>query len=437
MGIHHGGPRRATEVGRGCFPSVAVRRSWIGVVAMVCLMALPVRLAVAQRGGEAVRDPVGSSQAFQQRAWRIQEGKLRIVSDIAPEQRRETFEKTRWLLSTIELVFDGMATRRPSDGLEVFYANDRNDYLSILRTEANADGSNTAGMAVYGGRRTMLFVRGLEWRTIQHEAWHASRSVFIPNMPTWLDEGLAEIFEHGAFLDDQFTIGGVGDDDLRKVRALIETGNWIPIERFVQSDAAWNQRVRNGDIEGYAQYVQAWAICHFLLFADDGEHRGRINTFMRSLNRGADAWTAFDAAIGRNSRSVEALDQEVRAWFTSAKPVELKAIHATLAAWADEAGADLPERGRFDFEAIEASLVAWMADPARGSAARSLDDPQITIKAGRRGQGPVVRIDPLDGLGWTVTWSRNDQKRRRRRGDDETPIDERTWIPSVRWSLSS
>jgi len=115
----------------------------------------------------------------------------------------------------------------------------------------------------------------------------------------------------------------------------------------------------------------------------------------------------------------------------------LKAIHATLAAWADEAGADLPERGRFDFEAIEASLVAWMADPARGSAARSLDDPQITIKAGRRGQGPVVRIDPLDGLGWTVTWSRNDQKRRRRRGDDETPIDERTWIPSVRWSLSS
>jgi hypothetical protein len=57
------------------------------------------------------------------------------------------------------------------------------------------------------------------------------------------------------------------------------------------------------------------------------------------------------------------------------------------------------------------------------------------VKAGRRGQGPIVRIDPLDGLSWTVTWSRNDA-RRRRRGDDDAPADERTWIPTVQWALS-
>jgi hypothetical protein len=432
MRDHHGeheGPRRATE-GRWF-------RRLLRVLTIVSASSMLADTpAFAQRGGEAVQDPVGSSQAFHQRAWRIQEGKLRIVSDIEPERSRETFDKTRWLLSTIELVFDGMATRRPSDGLEVFYAGDRNDYLSILRTEANADGSNTAGMAAYGGRRTMLFVRGLEWRTIQHEAWHASRSVFIPNMPTWLDEGLAEIFEHGAFLDDQFTIGGLGVDDLQKVRALFETGNWLPVGEFVRSDAAWNDRVRNGDVQGFAQYVQAWAICHFLLFAEDGEHRGRINRFMNALNRGADTWTAFDAAIGANGRSVEALDREVRAWFESATPVELTKTHDTLESWADSMGADLPERGRFDFDAIKASLIAWMSDAARGSVARTLDDAQVTVKAGRRGQGPIVRIDPLDGLSWTVTWSRNDTRRRRRGDDDDAPADERTWIPSVQWALS-
>ena len=75
-----------------------------------------------------------------------------------------------------------------------------------------------------------------------------------------------------------------------------------------------------------------------------------------------------------------------------------------------------------------------MSDAARGAVARTLEDAQVTVKAGRRGQGPIVRIDPLDGLGWTVTWNRNDQ-RRRRRGDDDAPADERVWIPSVQWSL--
>lgn len=426
--IHHRGTENTELVWGG-----AVR--WCLLTAIAVVMLAP-SLAFAQRGGEAVRDPRGSAAAFQQRAWRLQEGKLRIVSDIEPDTARQTFDKTRWLLSTIEIVFDGMATRRPSDGLEVFYAADRNDYLSLIATEANGDGSNTAGMAAYGGRRTMLFVKGLAWGTIQHEAWHASRSVFIPNMPTWLDEGLAEVFEHGAFLDDQFTIGGVGEDDLARVKALFETGHWVPVGEFVRSDDAWNQRVRTGDVSGLAQYVQAWAICHFLLFADDGEHRTRLNTFLRGLNRGMNEWQAFDAAIGANDRSVAALDRAVRAYFERTRPVDLEGIRDTLLAWADSIGPTLPERGRFDFDAIEASVIAWMADPSRRSLVRDLDANRVTVKAGRRGQGPIVRIDPLDGLGWEVAFTRNKPARRRSRDDDAAPEDDRIWIPGIRWSLS-
>jgi hypothetical protein len=432
MRDHHGeheGPRRATE-GRWF-------RRLLRVLTIVSASSMLADTpAFAQRGGEAVQDPVGSSQAFHQRAWRIQEGKLRIVSDIEPERSRETFDKTRWLLSTIELVFDGMATRRPSDGLEVFYAGDRNDYLSILRTEANADGSNTAGMAAYGGRRTMLFVRGLEWRTIQHEAWHASRSVFIPNMPTWLDEGLAEVFEHGVFLDDQFTIGGVGHDDLRRVKALLETGNWVALGDFVRDDDAWNLRVRNGDVSGIAQYVQAWAICHFLLFADDGEHRGRLNTFMRGLNRGMNEWQAFDAAIGANDRSVAALDAEVRKYFETVRPLDLDGMHDTLLAWADAEAETLPERGRFDFDAIRRSIIKWMADPDRQGLSRTIDPESVSVRAGRRGQGPIVRLGPLDGLGWEIAFARHKPARERGRDALGKSGEGRIWLPDVRWSLS-
>lgn len=426
--IHHR-DTESTEVGG---------KGWRGTLARVMSLAILfcASPAFAQRGGEVARNPRQSAAAFQQRAWRLQEGKLRVISDIEPENARATFDKTRWLLSTIEVVFAGMATRRPSDGLEVFYAADRNDYLSLIATEVNGDGSNTAGMAAYGGRRTMLFVKGLAWGTIQHEAWHASRSVFIPNMPTWLDEGIAEVFEKGAFLDDQFTIGGIGADDLRRVKALLETDNWVPLGEFVRDDGAWNLRLRNGDVSGFAQYVQAWAICHFLLFADDGEHRGRLNTFMRGLNRGMNEWQAFDAAIGANDRAVAALDAEVRKYFETARPLDLDRMHDTLLAWADAEAATLPERGRFDFDAIRSSLVAWMADPARKGLARELDPKDVSVKVGRRGQGPIVRIDPLDGLGWEISFTRQKPTRGRSRGDREEPGEDRTWIPSVRWSLS-
>ena len=390
--------------------------------------------AHAQRGRGPVLDAQRLASAFRQRAWTIQEGKIRIVSDIDPDTRGETFAKTRWLFSTIELVFDGMRTRRPSDGVEVFYAGDRNDYLSLIAVEAKADGSNTAGMAAYGGRRTMLFVKGLAWRTIQHEAWHASRSVFIPDMPTWLDEGVAEVFEHGTFLEDQFVIGGVGADDLARVRALFETDTWVPLGRFIRTDDGWNRRVREGSVQGIAQYVQAWAICHFLLFADDGEHRARLNTFLRAMNAGRDEWQAFDAAIGANDQSVAALDREVRKFFETARPVDPGRTYTMLLEWAEEVATTFPDRGRIDLAPIASSLVEHLADEEHGPHRREIEDDAVSMKAGRGGRGPVVSLGPIDGLGWSITWTRNDRRRRPDR-DRADAGEEPAWIPSVRWSL--
>lgn len=392
----------------------------VAAIAVLCSHLAIVAPALAQGRGEVAE--------FERKAWRIQEGKLRIVCDIDPDQRRTTFDRTLWLLNTIEQVFSGMATRRPSDGLEVWYVKERPTYLALIDARAGADGTNTAGMAIYGGRRTMLFVRGLEWPTIQHEAWHASRSVFIPNMPTWLDEGTAEVFEKGAFLDEQFVIGGVGTDDIARVKALYETESWIPLARFVQEDDDWNQRVRAGTVRGRAQYVQAWAICHFLLFADDGRHRKRLNTFLRALNRGADEWKAFDAAIGANEKSVAALDSEIRSFFENARPVDLEDTSRQLHTWAGDMIPDIPPRGVIDRDAFKDSLVAWMNRKELGARARDLAD-SITVKSGRSGRGPVVRIDPFEGLGWEVRFERA----RTRRGERE---DAPPWTPTVRWSLN-
>lgn len=407
------------------------------VIAVVASFApwLPTTIEAGAQGQDGTTPPKTTTQMvseFNGRAWRIQEGRLRITSDIDPESRRTTFDRTRWLLTTIEQVFTGMKIRRASDGLEVWFAKDRPTYLALIGQEAGADGTNTAGMAAYGGRRTMLFVRGLEWPTIQHEAWHASRSVFIPAMPKWLDEGIAEVFDHGTFLDEQFVIGGITANDISQVAALFETDNWIPLGRFMREDDGWNQRLREGTVRGRAQYVQAWAISHFLLFADEGRHRSRMNTFLRSLNRGMEEWKAFDAAIGANERTIATLEREVREYFENARPVDPEAIEASLLTWAKQQAAGIPARGRVDPDETGASLAAWLSRPELGTRARETAD-SITVKPGRSGQGPVIRIDPLDGLGWEIRFDRD--RTRRRRGESPAEAGPR-WIPRVRWSLS-
>ena len=406
-----------------------MRRAVLPAILAICTQATALHPATADPQDGSRADPVAE---FEQRAWRIQEGKLRIVCDIDPEQGRTTFDRTRWLLNTIEQVFSGMTIRRPSDGLEVWYVKDRPAYLGLLDARAGVDGTNTAGMAVYGGRRTMLFVRGLKWPTIQHEAWHASSSVFIPNMPKWLNEGVAEVFEHGAFLEEQFVIGGIGDDDITRVKALYETGNWVPLARFIQEGDDWNTLVREGSVRGRAQYVQAWAICHFLLFADDGRHRRRLNTFLRGLNRGMDEWKAFDAAIGANEKSVAALDSEIRGFFEKAKPVDLEDTHRQLEAWADAIVPEIPLRGRIDPEATRDSLAAWLGRSELGTKARDVSD-SITVKTGRSGKGPVIVVDPVDGLRWEIRFER---RRDRRRTGDDPAKQPPAWVPAVRWSLS-
>ncbi|MDG1898970.1 MAG: hypothetical protein P8I74_03820, partial [Phycisphaerales bacterium] len=92
----------------------------------------------------------------------------------------------------------------------------------------------------------------------------------------------------------------------------------------------------------------------------------------------------------------------------------------------------IPSRGRVDPDETRASLAAWLSRAELGSRARDAGD-SITVKPGRSGQGPVIRIDPLDGLGWEI---RFDRDRTRRRRDDAQDQARPLWIPRVRWSLS-
>jgi hypothetical protein len=100
----------------------------------------------------------------------------------------------------------------------------------------------------------MVFAfQGTDFETdVRHECTHAVLHAWLPDVPLWLDEGLAEYFEVNASAP-----GRINQDHARGLAEMAVQG-WRPnLARLDQlSDVSEMQR---------ADYQEAWAWVHYLL----------------------------------------------------------------------------------------------------------------------------------------------------------------------------
>ncbi|MCH2160527.1 MAG: DUF1570 domain-containing protein, partial [Phycisphaerales bacterium] len=281
----------------------------IRICAILVALALS-RAGMAQKAPEIPNQPNLAFAAFKNRAWSLKEGRIQVVSDIQPENASRTCLRIQSLIRTIDLVFEGMKPRRDTEDLVIWIINGRNDYLSALKVVTGADGSHSSGMATYRGTETNVFVHGLKWNTIQHECWHAANSIFVPDLPSWMDEGIAEVIERGTFVDDTFMVGGMSSNQLGKAKANLSKW-WVSLPIFLQRGDQWHQQLKTGSDAGRQQYVQAWSIMQFLLFGDEGAHRHRVNAYMAGMNKGQSERSALHYAIGSDAKSIGNLERSI------------------------------------------------------------------------------------------------------------------------------
>lgn len=91
---------------------------------------------------------------------------------------------------------------------------------------------------------------------LRHEVSHGYLHAAVPNLPLWLDEGLAEYFEVGIARQG---LNRMHVDFLHQQQA---TGEWQPdLTRLEQLASAADMT--------QADYAEAWAWVHFLLDSDD------------------------------------------------------------------------------------------------------------------------------------------------------------------------
>jgi hypothetical protein len=154
------------------------------------------------------------------------------------------------------------------------------------------DGSSRL-MAIAGDETS-----GRTWHVVQHEGFHQfAHAVIRGELPTWVNEGIAEYFGESLFTGDGFVTGVIPPHRLRRVQEEIKAGRLKSIkDMMLTSHEAWNANLQ---IENYDQ---AWSMVHFLAQGENGRYQDAFVNFMKLIGKGTpwpNAWKqTFGDAVG-------------------------------------------------------------------------------------------------------------------------------------------
>jgi hypothetical protein len=107
---------------------------------------------------------------------------------------------------------------------------------------------------------------------LRHEVTHGYLHAAVPNLPLWLDEGLAEYFEVGVARQ------GLNQAHVELLQQKIAAGDWRP-------DMTRLERLTSAALMTQADYAEAWAWVHFLL--ESGDKADVLTDYLSDLRLGA------------------------------------------------------------------------------------------------------------------------------------------------------
>jgi len=138
---------------------------------------------------------------------------------------------------------------------------------------------------------------------LQHEgfhqfAWHA----IGPSLPVWLNEGLAQYFEH-AVLDEEgrMSLGMASRPRIDRVKAALKQGDTLPITTLIRiTPRQWASVLRRSLDRANLLYAQSWSLAYFLIHGDNGKHQPQLLDYLKRLSKGDRPDDALLMAFGEH-----------------------------------------------------------------------------------------------------------------------------------------
>jgi len=147
---------------------------------------------------------------------------------------------------------------------------------------------------------------------LYHESFHAWIGGFVyppivgkpeptglpGELPVWLNEGLAQIFESAIVEGGELRIGWIEAERLEKLRAAVRKKESIPIAELLRADSKSFLAEHRGDRRNSARmYRTAWIVAFWLTFERNLSGKP-FDEFTRGINRGDDPAEAFRVLTG-------------------------------------------------------------------------------------------------------------------------------------------
>jgi len=142
------------------------------------------------------------------------------------------------------------------------------------------------------------------FQRLYHEAFHAYlASAVYPRkegeVPRWLNEGLAQIFETAIFEVGELRIGHADAVRLKAVKLALEKKELLSVSELLGSGPKQFQVERQGDKQLSDQhYLASWALAFYLTFDRKVLGTKMMDDYIRALQRGTDPLDAFQDFVG-------------------------------------------------------------------------------------------------------------------------------------------
>jgi hypothetical protein len=158
---------------------------------------------------------------------------------------------------------------------------------------------------------------------LYHEAFHAYLAGWVypppgPEVPRWLNEGLAQIFETAIVEAGDLRVGHADENRLGKAKEAARQNLLVPVEQLLRAEAKQFQAAHAGDRKETGQYyLTAWATAFHLTFERRLLGTTALDEYVRAQKADVEPRAAFEALVGC---PLEQYEQELRRYVLALQP---------------------------------------------------------------------------------------------------------------------
>jgi len=241
-----------------------------------------------------------------------------VVSNAGEKQARKAavqFEQIRTVFQQSLTV----AQKHPSPVITVLAVKDEASMRDLLPEYWAKGHSHPAGY--FAGQLNQFFAAvqldaqgSNPYETFYHEYYHTISVPYVPSLPLWLAEGLAEFFGHTTIEEKSVSMGDADALLIEELRA----NSLIPLETLFQVDR--NSPYYNETNKTSIFYAESWALAHYLMIGDRIAHKPMLTAYLDAMDQGKSAIEAASIAFG----DLKKLDNDLRSYIRQSSYYHLK-----------------------------------------------------------------------------------------------------------------